>query len=67
MTFSGECVSANTRSYPSDTFRFTDMRPTSEWVEMGELSFSLTKKGGRQQKLSGDEAEELGVAEFMAR
>ena len=43
------------------------MRPTSEWVEMGELSFSLTKKGGRQQKLSGDEAEELGVAEFMAR
>ena len=40
------------------------MRPTSKWAEMTELSYTFTKK---QQKVSSDEAKDLGVGEFMAR
>ena len=41
------------------------MRPTSKWAEMTELSYAFTKKGA--QRVSSDEAKELGVGEFMAR
>ena len=65
----------------SDSFRFTDMRPTSKWAEMTKLSFALTKKGKGSfvnkkfllvklvegKGVSSEEAKELGVGQLMAR
>ena len=54
-----------TNKYQIILFRFTDMRPTSNWADMSELSFALTKKG--KQEVSSEEAKELGVGQFIAR